>query len=42
MSPGWDRASHIQFFEKIFVEFPADRWLIIEDNLSIHSSNSAR
>jgi hypothetical protein len=38
MSPGRDSVSHIQLLEKIFIEFPADYWLIIEDNLSIHIS----
>ena len=42
MSPGQDSASHIQLLEKIFVEFPADRWLIIEDNLSIHVSRQVK
>jgi len=42
MSPGRDSASHIQLLEKIFVEFPADRWLIIEDNLSIHTSRQVK
>lgn len=42
MSPSRDSASHIQLPEKIFVEFPADRWLIIEDNLSIHVSRKVK
>lgn len=42
MSPGRDSASHIQLLEKIFVEFPADRWLIIEDNLSIHTARQVK
>jgi transposase len=42
MSPGRDSTSHIQLLEKIFVEFPADRWLIIEDNLSIHTSRQVK
>lgn len=42
MSPSRDSASHIQLLEKIFVEFPADRWVIIEDNLSIHTSRQVK
>jgi transposase len=42
MSPGRDSASHIQLLEKIVTQFPADRWLIIEDNLSIHTSRETR
>ncbi len=42
MCPDRDSASHIQLLEKIFVEFPADRWLIIEDNLSIHTSRQVK
>jgi transposase len=42
MSPGRDSISHIRLLEKIFIEFPADRWLIIEDNLSIHVSRQVK
>jgi transposase len=42
MSPGRDSASHIQLLEKVVTEFPADRWLIIEDNLTIHTSRETR
>jgi transposase len=28
--------------EKIFIKFPADRWLIIEDNFSIHTSRQVK
>jgi hypothetical protein len=42
LSPGRDSASHIQLLEKIMIAFPADRWLIIEDNLSIHISRHTR
>ena len=42
MSPGRDSTSHIQLLEKIFIEFPADRWLIIEDNLGIHVSRQVK
>ena len=38
MSPGRDNASHIQLLEKVMREFPAERWLIIEDKLIIHAS----
>jgi len=42
LSPRRDSASHIQLLEKIMIAFPADRWLIIEDNLSIHVSRHTR
>jgi transposase len=42
LSPSRDSASHIQLLEKVVIEFPADRWLIIEDNLSIHTSRQTR
>ena len=42
MSPSRDSVSHIQLLEKIMTEFPAERWLIIEDNLSIHTSRETR
>lgn len=42
MSPGRDSATHIQLIEKIMTEFPADRWLIIEDNLSIHVGHTVK
>lgn len=41
-SLGRDSASHVQLLEKIMVAFPADRWLINEDNLSIHVSRSVK
>jgi transposase len=41
-SPGRDSASHIQLMEQVMIEFPADRWLFIEDNLSIHTSRQVR
>ena len=37
-----DSASHIQLLEQIMIQFPADCWLLIEDNLSIHSSRNVR
>lgn len=37
-----DSASHIQLLEQIPTVFPADRWLLIEDNLSIHHSRNVK
>ena len=37
-----DSASHIQLLEHIPTVFPADRWLLIEDNLSIHHSRNVK
>jgi len=37
-----DSVSHIQLLEQILREFPADRWLIIEDNLSAHTSRETQ
>jgi transposase len=42
ISPSRDSASHIQLLERVIEQFPADRWLIIEDNLSIHTGQQAR
>jgi len=42
LSPSRDSASHIQLLEHIMVEFPADRYLIIEDNLSTHTRRQTR
>ena len=42
LSPSRDSVSHIQLLEKVVTEFPAERWLIIEDNLSIHISRETR
>ena len=41
-SAGRDSASHIQLLEKAMIEFPAERWLFIEDNLVIHTSREVR
>lgn len=41
-SPGRDSTSHICLVEMVMCHFPADRWLLIEDNLSIHTSRQAR
>jgi hypothetical protein len=38
LSPRRDSASHIQLIEQVMLEFPSDRWLLIEDNLSTHTS----
>jgi len=37
-----DSASHIQLLEQVMREFPAERWLLIEDNLSTHTSRAAQ
>lgn len=37
-----DSASHIKLLEKVYNTFPADRWLIVEDNLSSHHSRDTR
>jgi transposase len=41
-SPSRDGATHIQLLEQIIARFPSDRWLIIEDNLSIHKSRDVQ
>jgi transposase len=42
ISPGRDSASHIGLIETVMCRFPADRWLLIEDNLVIHTSRQVR
>ena len=42
LSPSRDSASHIQLLERMVIDFPADRWLVIEDNLSTHISRETR
>jgi hypothetical protein len=37
-----DSASHLKLMEQIVTQFPAERWLIIEDNLSIHTSRQVQ
>lgn len=37
-----DAVSHIRLLEHVLVEFPADRWLLIEDNLSTHHSRDVK
>jgi transposase len=41
-SPKRDSVSHVELLEQILHEFPADRWILIEDNLSIHRSHHTR
>ena len=40
--PRRDSAGHVQLLEQVVRTFPADRWTLIEDNLSIHHSLAAR
>jgi hypothetical protein len=40
--PEIDNASNIQLIKKVIREFPADRWLLIEDNLRIHVSREVK
>lgn len=42
LSPRRDSASYIQLLERMVIEFPADRWLVITDNLSTHHSRETR
>lgn len=42
LSPSRDSASHIQLLERMIHEFPAERWLLVEDNLSIHTSRHVK
>jgi len=42
LSGSRDSASHILLLEKVMHTFPADRWLIIEDNLSSHHSRDTK
>jgi len=37
-----DSVSHIHLIEKVILEFPADRWILIEDNLSTHVSREVK
>lgn len=37
-----DSKSHIRLLEKMIEAFPSERWLLIEDNLSIHTSRETR
>ena len=42
LSDARDSASHIRLLEQMIARFPADRWLVIEDNLSIHHSREVK
>jgi hypothetical protein len=42
LSPSCDSASYIRLIEKIVTALPADCWLIIGDNLSIHTNHQTR
>ncbi len=37
-----DSASHLQLLEQMIERFPAERWLVIEDNLSTHASRDIK
>lgn len=37
-----DSASHMRLLEQVMLQFPTDRWLLIEDNLSTHTSREVR
>ena len=37
-----DGASHLQLLEQVIERFPAERWLVIEDNLSTHASRDVK
>lgn len=37
-----DSESHIHLLERMIETFPSDRWLVIEDNLSIHTSRETK
>jgi transposase len=41
-SPARDSASHLQLLEQVLATFPSDRWLLVEDNLSIHQSRDVK
>ena len=42
VSPGRESASHIRLLEEMVEAFPSERWLVIEDNLSIHTSQETK
>jgi len=42
LSPARDGASHVQLLEQMISQFPSDRWLVIEDNLTIHKSRAVQ
>lgn len=37
-----DSAGHIELLEQMTPAFPSERWLVIEDNLSIHTSRDVK
>jgi transposase len=37
-----DGATHMRLLEQVVREFPAQRWLLVEDNLSIHQSKDVK
>jgi len=37
-----DRTSHLQLLAQLVDRFPAERWLVIEDNLSTHASRDVQ
>lgn len=37
-----DSPSHILLLEQMIESFPSDRWLVIEDNLSMHHSRGTQ
>ncbi|RME57968.1 IS630 family transposase [Candidatus Parcubacteria bacterium] len=42
LAPRRDSAAHRQLLEHMLTAFPSQRWLVIEDNLSIHTSRQIR
>jgi transposase len=42
LAPKRDGAAHLHLLEQVVSEFPAERWLLIEDNLSIHHSKDVK
>lgn len=42
LSPRRDGDSHLHLLERVVREFPAQRWLLIEDNLSTHHSKDVK
>lgn len=42
LSSARDGASHLRLLEQVLTTFPSERWLIVEDNLSIHKSRDVR
>lgn len=42
LSPSRDSKSHIQLLETVVTDFPSERWIVIEDNLSTHHSRETQ